>query len=107
MGRALRDQNRVTVAGGVSSTDSTIWLPFQVDPITGRVLVDSSTSINVETPAGTVNGVNRTFTVTNTPTCVVIDNMLYFGSGDGYTYVGGTITCNGDRPPVSMIKSLY
>jgi len=36
-----RDSNRVPVSGGASSTDATLTLPFRVNPVTGRLLVDS------------------------------------------------------------------
>jgi len=39
---AIRDNNHVTVAIGVSSTDSTTPTPFKVDPATGRLLVDAA-----------------------------------------------------------------
>lgn len=64
-------------------------------------------SLNIEVPVGTVNGVNTIFTVLNTPQAVVLDNLIYWGGGDGYSYLAGTITCNSDRPPVSTIRSLY
>ncbi len=41
---AIRDNNHVTVALGVSSTDATVTLPFKVDPSTGRLLTDASGS---------------------------------------------------------------
>ena len=111
MSNAKHDENHVPTALGQSSTDSTVTLPFLIDPITGRVLVDSSgTSISglvLGTPTGTVNGTNLVFTVSNTPQVVIIDNMAYFGSGDGYTYAAGTITCNGDKAPISSIRYLY
>jgi len=39
---AIRDQNRVTVALGVSSTDATVTLPLKVNPATGRLLVETA-----------------------------------------------------------------
>ncbi len=36
---AIRDQNHVPVALGVSSEDATVTLPLLVDPETGRLLV--------------------------------------------------------------------
>lgn len=37
---ALRDANRVTTGLGVSSSDSTVTIPFQIDSVTGYVLLD-------------------------------------------------------------------
>jgi hypothetical protein len=42
MTNAIRDNNHVTVALGVSSTDATVTLPFKVDPSTGRLLTDAA-----------------------------------------------------------------
>lgn len=42
MSEAVRDQNHVTSALGVSSSDATLTLPFLVDPLTGRLLTDQS-----------------------------------------------------------------
>ncbi len=38
---AARDGQRTPVATGVSNTDATQTLPFKIDSVTGRVLVDS------------------------------------------------------------------
>jgi len=42
MTEAIRDQNHVTVALGVSSSDSAVTLPIQIDPSTGRLKVDAA-----------------------------------------------------------------
>lgn len=42
MSEAIRDQNHVTVALGVSSSNSTVTLPIQIDPSTGRLKVDAA-----------------------------------------------------------------
>jgi hypothetical protein len=34
-----RDENRITIGGGVSSSDGTTVLPLKVDPVTGRLIV--------------------------------------------------------------------
>lgn len=39
---AVRDQNHVTSALGVSDSDADLTLPFLIDPLTGRLLVDMS-----------------------------------------------------------------
>lgn len=59
---------------------------------------------SVETPSGTVNGSNVTFTVGNEPLYVVADGLTYF-DGAGYSYSGGTITMT--SPPFSFIRSFY
>ena len=57
-----------------------------------------------ETPVGTVNGINKTFTVSNTPKYVVSDGVTYFAN-NGYTIVGLTITM--DYAPTGFIRSYY
>ena len=59
---------------------------------------------NFETPTGTINGTNKTFTVLNTPKYVVSDGVTYF-LGNGYTLVGLTITM--DIAPVGFSMSAY
>jgi hypothetical protein len=64
---AVRDGNRVPVAMGQSNTDATQTLPFKIDSITGRLLVDSSsgtTSVYNEP----VSGSATTWTLAHTPT---------------------------------------
>jgi len=39
---AIRDNNHIPVALGVSSVDNVTPLPFKIDPVTGRVLTDSA-----------------------------------------------------------------
>lgn len=60
--------------------------------------------ITFEVPAGTVDGSNNSFTVANTPKYIVLDGVTYF-SGQGYTYVAGTITT--DIAPTGFIRSAY
>jgi len=65
-----------------------------------------SIGVNVETPVGTVDGSNVTFTVSNAPKFVVTDGSVRF-SGLGYTYLAGTITMEALLAPVSFIRSVY
>jgi len=58
----------------------------------------------VETPSGTVNGSNKTFTVSTTPVYIVVDGITYF-DGSGYSIVGTTITT--DVAPTGFIRSFY
>jgi len=70
MADASRDQNHVPTALGVSSVDSTTPTPFQVNPVTGRLLTDVSgggsgtvTDVSVVTANG-VSGSVATSTTT-------------------------------------------
>lgn len=78
-------------------------LKNQLDRISN---ITGGSGFNVETPAGTVDGSNVTFTVSNTPKAVIIDG-LYKVEGFGYTYSGGTITVDSDAPPMVYIRSTY
>lgn len=62
--------------------------------------------ISVETPTGTVNGVNTVFTVSNTPKFISIDGVMKF-AGLHYTYAAGTITIIDSVPPALYIRSFY
>lgn len=58
----------------------------------------------IETPTGTVNGVNKTFIATATPKCVVADGITYF-ENDGYTLSTFTITMT--VAPTGFIRDYY
>lgn len=93
----IREQNRVAIAGGQSNTDSTVVLPFLIDSVTGRVLVDASGSTSTiysETPTGTIDGANVTFTTAHDITTVYsfAINGQYIHPITDYTTSGVTIT---------------
>ena len=83
MTNAIRDENFVPVALGVDSTDSTLTLPFKIDPATGKLLVDGG---------GGGGGV----TSLNTLTGAVI---LAAGTNITLTPVGNTITISASGSP--------
>lgn len=64
------------------------------------------TGISVETPTGTVDDSNVTFTVGNTPKYIVVNGAQYF-SGAGYSYAGGTITLDNPVGTGGFIRSIY
>lgn len=66
----------------------------------------SGGGISVETPTGTVNGSNVTFTVSNAPSYIVVDGVSKFETLH-YTYAAGTITITDGAPPVQYIRSFY
>ncbi len=69
------------------------WVP--VAPTAG--------SITVETPVGSVNASNTTFTVSAEPSWVVSDGITYF-DGAGYSYAALSITM--DVPPSQYIRAI-
>ncbi len=62
--------------------------------------------ITIETPTGTVDDSNTTFTVTSEPKYVVINGAQYF-AGAGYTYLAGTITLDNPVGTGGFIRSVY
>ena len=66
----------------------------------------SGHTLTAETPVGTINGVNTSFTVANTPVFVEMDGTLRV-NGYGYTYAGGIITTDPLLPPTQSIISFY
>jgi len=63
-----RDDNRVTVIAGVTDDASEDIVQLRIDPTTGRLLVSiSGASSAVEEIVGTIDGANKTFTLTNSP----------------------------------------
>ena len=65
-----------------------------------------SGSTAVETPSGTVNGANTSFTVVNQPLYIIVDGISKFSSLH-YTYLAGTITITDGAPPTQFIRSVY
>lgn len=84
------------VAGSNVSVDAT-------DPFHPIVSATAGASITVETPVGTVDGVNTVFTVSAEPKWVVSDGITIF-SGAGYTYLALSITM--DLAPSSFIRAI-
>ncbi len=62
------------------------------------------TGFTKETPVGSVDSSNTSFTVTHEPNYVVADGITYF-DGAGYTYSALTVTM--DSPPSQYIRSYY
>lgn len=73
--------------------NGTQWVPYT--PVTGYT---------VETPSGSVNSSNVTFTVTTIPVYIVADGITYFENA-GFTRSSLTLTL--DVPPSSYIRSFY
>lgn len=63
-------------------------------------------NVALETPVGTVNGVNTTFTVANAPIYVLVDGVAKFLTIN-YTYSAPTVTITDGAPPTQTIYSLH
>lgn len=106
MANAYRDQNSVPTLIGVSNVDGFTPVRVYADPVTHRLLVDSAiTALQLETPTGSVDGSNVTFTVSNTPKLIATERGLGI-QGNDFSYDGaGTVTMN--LAPVQWIRSFY
>lgn len=117
MTNALRDQNRITVALGVSNADATVTLPFKIDSVTGRVLVDATSGGGITIGTTTItsgtngrvlydnNGVVGEMTTTGSGTVNVLQTspslitptlgVATATSINGNTFTAGTYTLTG------------
>lgn len=96
---AIRDQNFVPVALGVSSTDAAVTLPFSIDPITGRLLTDTAgggsgtvTSVSVVSANGFAGSVA---TATTTPAITISTTITGILQGDGTAISAAATTGSG------------
>lgn len=65
-------------------------------------------SLSVETPSGTVNDSNTTFTVANEPFFINVNGAIYqVGTGLYQSYAGGTITLSSPVGTGGFIRSYY
>lgn len=84
---AIRDNNHVPIALGVSSTDATVTLPFKIDSATGRLLTNSASgSGDVVGPASaTDNAIARFNTTTGK---LIQDSSVLIDDSDNVTGIG-------------------
>ncbi len=99
MANAYRDQNSVPTLIAVSNVDGFTPVRLYADPVTHRLLVDiasaTGTAVNDETPAGTINGSNKVFTLAHTPlagTLLLFLNGAFQSPVTDYTLATNTIT---------------
>lgn len=97
--------NRFHARGGVRGGGDTVEAGsgVTITRSNGKATITASGSgVTFETPTGTVNGSNKTFTATATPKYIVADGVTYF-ENDGYTLAGLTITTT--VAPTGFIRS--
>lgn len=75
-GRIPRDQNRVPVIAGVSSVDGLTVLPAEINPTTGRLLVDTATSSGGLPTSGFSNQVTVGTTAVQLPSNVLTQGVI-------------------------------
>lgn len=95
----IRDDNHVPVAGGVSSADSAVVVPFTIDSITGRLLTDNAgggsgtvTSVSVVSANGFAGTVA---TATTTPAITISTTVTGILSGNGTAISAASTTGSG------------
>ncbi len=99
---AKRDQNNVPVLCGITDDASQEIRMLRVDPVTGRLLISStSSSTGFQQPSsGVVNGVNGTFVWTTAPNVIVVDGVpRQKTQSDGHANWSGTTTTVLEVPP--------
>lgn len=95
---AIRDQNHVTVALGQSSTSSTTTLPFKIDSVTGRLLVDSASGAGTVTDVSVVSANGFAGTVadsTTTPAITLSTTVTGILEGNGTAISAASTTGSG------------
>ena len=118
MSDAVRDQNFIPVALGESSTTPGLTLPFLIDEVTGRLLVDATggggsgtvTSVSVVSAngfAGTVATATTTpaITLTTTITGILKGNGTAISAvtiGSGLSYDGTTLSATGGSSGITI-----
>lgn len=95
------DPQSINFTGNVEVTDDGF----------GNITVDilgggGGATLAFETPDGTIDGSNDTFTVTHTPLYIVLNGSTYF-EDDGYTLSGVTITMLVVPETGSTLRSAY
>lgn len=94
----LRDGNRITVAGGQSSTSPTTVLPLTLDSITGRLLTNMTGAAGTVTSVSvvTANGISGTVaTATTTPAITLTLGAITPTTVNGNTFTTGSSTYTG------------
>lgn len=110
---AAKDENAVSTLLGVSNADNASPVKIWANPSTHRLLVSSSgggggSTLTAETPTGTVNDSNVTFTVANTPVFISVNGAVYTaGTGTFTSYAAGTITLSSAVGTGGFIMSYY
>lgn len=114
MANAGIDQNSRQTLTALSSANDGVIVPLWADPTTHRLLVDNASGVSYadsETPSGTVNGVNVTFTLAHTPSPALSLQLFVNGQCQtavtDYTLSTATITMSVAPVTDSIIRAWY
>lgn len=104
-----RDQNRITVLGGVTDDADLDITMLRVDSLSKRLLVKASLSgggaVKVEVPPETPDGSRTAFTFLFTPKVITVDQGRTMRENVGWTYSDTTVTF--DVAPTFDVFSIY
>ncbi len=104
MSNGRHDDDHTSVLLVTSSSDGKTPVVVWGDPTTHRLLVSSSaTTVYTETPSGTIDGINQTYTTLHSINSIfsfAINGMFLHPTAD-YTFAGNTITF-GTALPASL-----
>ena len=98
MSEAKRDENRIATLLGVSNADGVTPLPFQIDSVTGRVLVDVAVgddavlTSTVDITSANIKAMNVTpveVIAGETGKVVIVDQCLFSFTYDDTQYANG------------------
>lgn len=115
MVNAYKDENDVSTLIACSNVDGQTPVRLYADPVTHRLLVDMSAGFNYadnETPSGTVDGANTTFTLAHSPSPAgslqfFVNGQLLKSGGIDYTLLTNTVTTNFAPPTGSVLVAWY
>lgn len=107
---AIRDENSVPVAIGVSSASATTVLPFKVSSVTGRLLTDSASGSGTVTDVSvaTANGFAGSVATSTTTPVITISTTINAPvlAGNGTALAAATTTGSGSTVVLSNTPTL-
>jgi hypothetical protein len=68
---------------------------------------EKKSTMSVETPSGTIDGSNKTFTVTNSPAFITVNGQVQAAAGEDYTLTGLSIAFVTAPDTGDIIRSFY
>lgn len=101
--KKITEVKRFSGGGSGDRVKAGTGVTISTNVIGQKVISASSSGVVVETPTGSVNGSNASFTVTAEPEWIVADGIIYF-AGAGYTYSALTVTM--DVAPSQFIRAI-